>query len=239
MINIGICDDDLDEQNHLEKLLLKYSKQHNIEFNIKSFNNGYLFLDSIKNKKTFDICFLDIYMPALSGIDTAKELRLLDKTTQLIFTTSSKKFALDGYAVQATNYLLKPLEEESFFVALSQVLQKISIENTENIQIPTKMGYQLLSPNIITYIEVLNNNSIIHINGDKTIISSVNLTKMQEILEENLSFMLVSRSILINFDNVIGLENEKFVMSDGTKIIIPRRKKKELTKAFLDYRMQD
>ncbi|MFI3115880.1 MAG: LytTR family DNA-binding domain-containing protein [Clostridia bacterium] len=237
MIKIGICDDNLKETSHLKNLLSKYSENHNLEFDINTFNNGYLFLDFIKNQQTFDICFLDIYMPALSGIDTAKELRLLDKNTQLIFTTSSKSFALDGYAVQATNYLIKPLKKDDFFKALDLIFEKTSIDTVENIRIPTITGVQFVSSNMISYIEASNNRCTVNLCNKTSLTSSINLTKIHELFNESISFIVVSRSILINLDSVVGLENEKLVLKDGTKITIPRRKKKELTQAFLDYSM--
>lgn len=239
MINIGICDDNPNELKHIKNLLLKFQEEYNMNFNIKSFDNGYLFLDSIQQSHAFEICFLDIYMPALSGIDTAKELRMLDKNTHLIFTTSSKEFALDGYSVQASNYLLKPLVKDTFFKALHHILQKITLESVKTIRIPTNTGFQFVAINTISYIEASSNRCIVNLSNETTLSSSINLTQMQELLQDYSNFVFISRSVLLNFDSVIGLENEKFIINNGTKITIPRRKKKELTHEFLNYRMKN
>lgn len=235
MVRIGICDDNTEELKKLENLLQVYSKQNNVEFDIKTFTNGYLFLDNIHSKKTFQICFLDIYMPALSGIDIARELRLLDKTIHLIFTTSSKEFALEGYSLQATNYLLKPLSKNSFFDALNQVLEKINIEKNENVCVATSTGFQLVAPNFMTYIEAANNYCIVHLRNSSFIHTTANLTQMSEMLNKYSNFVIISRSILLNFDSIVGFDNDKFILDNGSEIYIPRRKKKELSQKFLEY----
>lgn len=67
MIEIAICDDNLEEANILEALLSRYAEEKNYNFHITTYTNGFLFLDALE--KNFHICFLDIFMPAFSAIN--------------------------------------------------------------------------------------------------------------------------------------------------------------------------
>ena len=68
--------------------------------------------------RPFDIILRDIIMPMLNGIDTAAEIRKLDKSVKIVFLTSSAEFAVDSYKVHADNYLLKPVDPESLYSCL-------------------------------------------------------------------------------------------------------------------------
>lgn len=236
MINIAICDDDYNEKKCLYELLEKYAQEHNLNFNIELFDNGFLFLESVK--RGFHVCFLDIFMPALSGIDTAKELRTIDKDMHLVFCTSSKDFALDGYGLQACNYLLKPLDKNIIFKALDEIIRNIYKEAPSNLCIPTTAGLKILIQDSISYIAANGNHCIIYLKDGATIHCKWSFSKIVEALCSRDNFCLISRSILLNFDSVIGMEKDKFSLSNMTKITIPRRKKQQITQEFLDYKLR-
>lgn len=238
MLKIAICDDNTDESNLLQTFLQQYAQEKNLNFNITVYSNGFLFLDSLQNN--YKICFLDIFMPAFSGIDTAKELRAIDKDMHLIFCTSSKDFALDGYSLQASNYLLKPLEKEKLFNAIDEVLRKIEKEKIKKISVPTVEGLRVIPTDIILYVTPDGNNSKINIQNnlkEVEIECKLSFTQITKDMSQYQNFVLISRSILLNLDVVVGMEQDKFILETGAKISIPRRKKKEITQIFLDYSM--
>lgn len=233
MIRIAICDDNTTESELLQLLLHEYANMHNVDFQMEIFTSGFLFLDAIK--KQFHICFLDIFMPEFSGVDTAKELRTMDRETHLIFHSSSKDFALDGYAVQASNYLLKPVDKNLLFSALDEIMRKIYKDKTQNFCVPSLEGLRLVSPDNIAYITPTSNHSTIHLYDSKIIISRMPFSQMVENLEQHECFSLISRSVLLNYSAVVGMEKDNFLLVTGVKIAIPRRRKKEITQEFLDY----
>lgn len=236
MIEIAICDDNLKEANLLEILLYQYAREHMIEFHITIYTNGFLFLDALE--KNFHICFLDIFMPAFSGIDTAKELRTIDKDMHLVFCTSSKDFALDGYALHASNYLIKPVDQRKLYAAVAEILRKIKKEKTHKFSVPTTNGLQLISTDTISHVTPDGNYCKIYLLNNITIVCRLSFLQVTEHLCQNRNFTLISRSALLNYDVVVGMEDSKFILSNGVKLSIPRRKKKELTQHFLDYSME-
>lgn len=236
MINIAICDDNFNDRKCLHDLIVRYADEHKLNFNIELFDNGFIFLESVK--RGFHICFLDIFMPALSGIDTARELRTIDTDMHLVFCTSSKDFALDGYGLQACNYLLKPLDENTVFQALGEIIRKIHKESPSNLCIPTSDGFKVLMQDSISYIVPHSNNCVIYVKDGSTINCKLSFSKMAETVCVNKNFSVISRSVILNFDSVIGMEKDKFTLSNKHKITIPRRKKLQITQEFLDYKMR-
>ena len=76
----------------------------------------------------FHIILLDILMPLLNGMDTARELRQYDKTVKIIFLTSSPEFALESYDVKAYSYLLKPVTYEKLEETLNECVKTFAID---------------------------------------------------------------------------------------------------------------
>ena len=74
-----------------------------------------------------DLIILDVIMPLMSGMDTARELRMDEQTVPIIFLTSSKEFAVDSYDVNAFHYLIKPVDERKLFHILDEFLETISL----------------------------------------------------------------------------------------------------------------
>lgn len=237
MLHIAICDDMPEESNVLKALLEEYEKEHQESFSIHVFHSGFSFIEEINRKKNFHLCFLDIYMPSFSGLDTAKELRTIDKDMSLIFCTSTTQFALDGYGVQASNYLLKPVTKEKLYPALDQVLRKIKQEKDNVFWFQTPTGLQSIAHSQIFYGEPQGNFSRL-ILGDQTSISCrLTFSELCQHLLKFPNFALIRRSTLLNYEVVVGMEGDDFLLENHQRIPIPRRKKKEITKGFLDYSM--
>ena len=106
-MTIAIVDDIAEERALLRKRLEKISLQKNIEFHCCEYENGEAFLEASKNQN-FTVLFLDIYMDGINGIEIAKNFRKCNKDCMLIFTTTSRDHALEGFQVRAMHYLVKP-----------------------------------------------------------------------------------------------------------------------------------
>ena len=108
MLRIGVCDDDKEFLQRLVQMIHIWSDHSGIPTELYPFDNG----DELISKNAafrMDIILLDIVMPLLNGMDTARELRAQDTAVKIIFLTSSPEFALESYEVRAQDYLLKPI----------------------------------------------------------------------------------------------------------------------------------
>ncbi len=108
MYHIAICDDEIEFVSELKDLLKRYSGETGIELMIAEYRNGQELIENYDT--TTDLIFLDIQMNKMDGLTAAGKIRELDEEVSIIFLTSLKQYALEGYQYQAVNYIVKPMK---------------------------------------------------------------------------------------------------------------------------------
>jgi len=203
----------------------------------KKFSNAIDALSYI-NQNDVDLIFLDIQMPDLTGMELARviEGKKTLKKPKLIFTTAYNQFAIDGYKVDALDYLLKPFSYEEFLKAATkayhffeQAQQNGNQNNTSNSQpdyIFLKVEYQLIKINLkdITHVEAYKDYVKVHLVGKPhPLLSLTSLKNMEELLPAD-RFMRVHRSFIVALDhiesisrNVINIANSTITVSENYK----------------------
>jgi len=107
VIRIGIIEDDPQYVEQFTGYIKKYAEESGEKFDIKIFSDG---IDLVSDyNASYDILFMDIQMKLLDGMSTAKSIRKMDKDVIIIFVTNLPQFAIQGYEVEAMNYVLKPV----------------------------------------------------------------------------------------------------------------------------------
>jgi two-component system response regulator LytT len=166
------------------------------------------------HSKHIDVIFLDIQMPDLTGIELARVIEKAGtKAPRIIFTTAFNQYALDGFRVDALDYLLKPFNYEEFLRAASkaqayvELLQKASSAaspETKDEYLFLKVEYQLvrIAYDDILYTEGLKDYVKVHLKSDpKPILSLTSLKALEEKLPAS-KFMRVHRSFIVNLDKI-------------------------------------
>lgn len=144
----------------------------------------------------FDAMFLDILMPSLTGIEAARELRQSGNSTDLIFLTVSRDFALDAFSVKAKDYLIKPLSETMFFQLLDDL--KAKLDENETILIAGKKSFRRLRPDRIEYCEVRGHSIFWNLRSGAVLESRGSMEEAEELLSSSGFFLRVHRSYLVN-----------------------------------------
>ena len=111
MLQIAIVEDDPSERERIRECL-RLMEDDDISFAVREFETGVSFLDQYQPE--YDIVLMDIEMPGIDGLKTARELRRMDGEVILIFVTNMAQFALYGYEVDALDFILKPINRYSF-----------------------------------------------------------------------------------------------------------------------------
>ncbi|AWW29098.1 DNA-binding response regulator [Echinicola strongylocentroti] len=160
-----------------------------------------------------DLIFLDIQMPDLSGMELARvlESKKSSKNTRIIFTTAYNQFAVEGYKVDALDYLLKPYSYEEFLKAATKAYQffeaksQVSTREKDNKEyIFLKVEYQLVKVMLkdILYLEGYKDYVKVHLIGKPSpTLSLTSLKNMEELLPED-QFMRIHRSYIISLDHI-------------------------------------
>ncbi len=112
MLNIAICDDEINILNKTKEILENYKKQ---SISVEVFLKGE---DLVESDSNFDIIFLDIDMTGINGIETARLIREKDKKVKIIYVTNYTDYTSSAFSVHAFGYLLKPVNEKKYISAI-------------------------------------------------------------------------------------------------------------------------
>ncbi len=213
----------IDDEPLAAELLLSYAKRISY-LNVKgTFNSAIAAMRELREHPV-DLIFLDIQMPELSGLEFA---RILPPQTRIIFTTAFNQYAIDGYKVNAMDYLLKPISYDDFLQACNKALeyitsQQIHTSNKEKADrfIFVKSEYKLVRINLddVLYIEGVKDYVKIYFdNGDKPVMSLMNMKRIEESLPSP-EFMRTHRSYIVNMMKVKVIDRLRIVFD---KVYIP------------------
>lgn len=232
-INIAIIEDTLEDRNNLENLVQSYLDTHDYSCNIVSFSSAEAFLDSF-HEREFQIAFIDIYLNGTSGLDVARTIYEKDKRCHLIFTTVSPAHARFGYEIQATHYLLKPLEAEPLSQALDFCFADLSyvarclvmnIPNGETLRLPFGS---------ILYIECANRKATFHVDGH-LFTTTASFTEIMKHLQEDSRFVVCNKGIVVNMDYVKKVLEDDLLMKDGGRVPLRVRGRSALKQEVLNH----
>ena len=169
-------------------------------------------------ERPVDLLFLDIQMPELSGLEFAT---LLPKDTRIIFTTAFDRYAIDGYKVDAADYLLKPVSYDRFAASVNKVIEWFETNERRKTAardrfVYVKSEYKLIRLDFddILYIEGLKDYVKIYFEAPrKPVLSLVNMKRVEDCLPKP-QFMRVHRSFIVNMAKVSMVDRGRIVMGD-------------------------
>jgi len=167
-------------------------------------------------KTSFDLLFLDINMPDISGIDLA---RALNKKPMIIFTTAYKQFAFEGFELEAIDYLLKPIDFLRFSKAVNKAIEYHRYKNNlqavaEDSCIYVHSEYRMVKIVLkeIAYLESMEDYVRIHLDNDPPILTLMPLKKMLEKLPAD-EFKRIHRSFIVPLKKVKSVQNRKMKLT--------------------------
>ncbi|MCC9071433.1 response regulator transcription factor [Flavobacterium sp. F-65] len=199
----------VDDEPPATRILKNYVEKVSFLEEIGIFNDSLKALEFINSNKV-DVVFLDIQMPQLTGLQLSK---ILSKEVKIIFTTAYPDFALEGYELNAVDYLLKPIAFERFYQAVSKLNPDSKIETTNTnttsefvfIKTDGKNKFQKLLLRDILYLESLQNYVCIH-TSKQQIITHSSLKNIIESLPEN-DFIQIHKSYVVAFKQIESTDN--------------------------------
>ena len=230
LLKIALIDDDESCTLRLKEMLEIYAKENGENFHIDTFSYGIDFISEYSS--TYDLIFMDIDMPHMNGLKTAKLLRKVDDKVPLIFVTHLMKYAIKGYEVDASDFIIKPIEYESLSVKLRKVLSKIKERDEAYLLVSSRIGKMKVYYSDIYYITVLQRYVMLHTKkGDMEMRVSM---KDLELQLQGTSFVRGDNSSMVNLMHVTEVNQEGAVIN-GQVIPSSRNRRKALMDAFTLY----
>ena len=219
--NIAVVDDTQTDAETLFGFLDRFERENDVKFKIERFNDGMAFISEYKPR--FDIIFLDIKMPLLNGMQTAKRIRDVDDHVAIIFYTQMVKFAIAGYSVNALDFLVKPAQYSDFEKKMKKAVRYASRTAKESVMVGASNGVVKLIADEILYVEKDGNNLVYH-TADGQYSERANLYAREEQLEK-LGFAKCRSGCMVNLKHVTKCTSSEVTVGE-TKIPVSRSKQK-------------
>ena len=215
MLNIAICEDEEYHNKILVDLINCYQFEQN--YSLDSFQSGRELINNIHIGKRFDMIFLDMRLNDEDGIDVANDIRKFDVDTQIIITTSLIEYAIQGYSVQASNFLLKPISKEKLYPVLEKFEKDIKNLTTNYFEIEINKQKIILRTDEILYFESFGR-KIKVVTFDDEYEYYYNISELEKELDAD-RFIRCHRSYILNFENVKSIKKTNAIMK--TEIVVP------------------
>ncbi len=233
MLNIAICDDDIQELSRISNLISKYMDAKKITLRQEAFSNSAELLEAIRNK-SFNILLIDILMPGIDGIKTAREIRAFDNEVRIIFLTSSPEFAVESYSVNAYYYLIKPGTAENLFPVLDKLI--LDLQRVEDfLYMKSTSGIMRIPFNRLEFIEVISKKLYFHLadGSVKEIYGSLSDFEPEVLCRKE--FVKVHRSYIVNMGLIQELATRGLTTYSRKSVPISRLLYGQVREAYIQH----
>ncbi|WP_312280018.1 LytTR family DNA-binding domain-containing protein [Oscillibacter sp.] len=235
MFQIAVCDDDAAECRRLSGYVSDFFGLQNIPVEIDAFQSGAQFLAA---ENCYDLYFLDVMMPQMTGLETARALRKRDDEATIIFVTSSLESAVEGYSVRAAGFVLKPLQQSAFEETMNRVLKERFERRTASIQvIRNRVPLELRLEKVAYFESRLHQVYVTLCSGERFPITH-KLGDLELCLAGYPQFLRCHQSYLVNLDSVEQMEPNGFRLRQSMVAPISRNYYRQSKAAFYRHRLR-
>ena len=230
MLRIAAVEDDKTYAAQLKEYLVRYGTEKNQKISVALFPDGEDIVTDYSAE--FDIILMDVEMTFMDGMTTAERIREKDNEVVIIFITNMPQYAIQGYKVDALDYVLKPISYFAFSQRIDRALTRVKKKEATYITVAQKGGKKKLNVDKICYVEVRDHDLIYHsTKGD--IVTKSSMKEAEDTLGGT-KFFRCNRCYLVNLEYVEDFRgNDVTVASDV--IQVSRARKKAFMDALNDY----
>ncbi len=234
MIRLFICDDDSAERKRIENNLLVYmSNNPSVSIDYCVFSSPYEMLYEAEKSGAPDIVLLDIYMPEMTGMETAKVLLRISSTTDIIFITTSSDYALDAFSLHAYDYIKKPFTQEKFDSSIGRAVKEKSTK--EWILLTSDGKIHRIDIDDIIYVETVDKRRLFVLKSGEVLKVWLSSKELEELLLHYNGIIRCGGSYIVNLANTRSFSKNNMVMVNGALIPVPRRLRTTLKDQYFEY----
>lgn len=235
MWRIAICDDDAAEIAAIRALLERYAEQKGLTIQVSVYHDGSELISAYEDEGAyFDLILLDILMGNVTGIDAALRLRRNGVRTPLIFFTASRDYAVESYEVDATGYLVKPVDDKKLYAALDKIFSKM---NCPRLALHIHNDIRYFYYNDILFFESRDHATYVTLESGDTLRCTETLAALEAELARDPRFYRCYKGYLINLDHVQQMD-DVFVLAGGYRVPYRVRDKKKIAADYYRYFLQ-
>ncbi len=231
VVNVAVVDDSERDRERLVHLLRDYERKSGTTFIVREFGDGAELLENYQTD--FDLILLDIQMGGVDGMRTAAAIRKVDSSVIIIFVTKTAQYATHGYAVQAQNYILKPVTPFAFESELERSLGQLQRREKASILVGSRLAPRRVDLAEIVFIESQKHKITVNTLTEQIVFTGT-LKEYEDVLTAH-NFYRSNSGYLINLQHVTAIEGDDCVVSTDERLKISRSRKKGLLEALTNY----
>ncbi len=232
MLKIAIVENDPEQIQTTSERCTRYCKRNDLSCSIQSFQNGFDFLES--DFSLFDVIFMDIDRPGINGRETSVKIREKGVTTPLIFVTNLPQYAIDGYKVQALDFILKPRTFADFTLARKRALLSTEKSEDKTFVLNIHGSFQKFKNSDVIYFERVRHDVHLHLQNGEMIVFRSSLNRVEPLLDSQI-FIKCNSGCIINLSRVKSRDGDVLIRENGDNISISRSRKKETRAKLNEY----
>lgn len=219
-MRVAVVDDNARDRAWLAGELETLLARRGLEGRVLAFGRGEDFLKAARAER-FALAFLDVYMENLDGMETARALREFDSACLLVFSTSSPDHALEGYRVQAVQYLVKPYTAEEL-EKLFDLLERLFPAPEKYVELRSGRQDVRVRLRDVLWAEHYQHQVRVHTAGGGVLPTRLTFREFTELLAGDVRFFVCGRGLLVNLDRVADFDGRDFRLEDGTRLPVSR-----------------
>ncbi|MCD8159642.1 MAG: LytTR family DNA-binding domain-containing protein [Clostridiales bacterium] len=230
MVRVAVVEDDAAARRQLKEYLLRYEREQEEPLRISEFSSGLEITEAYT--ACYDLILMDIQMNYMDGMQTAQWIRERDQTVIIIFITNLAQFAIEGYKVDALDYLLKPVQYFAFSQAMQKAVSRIRQNATFFLHLMQESRMIRLDVADIGYIESQGHNVVYH-TAEGTYTERGSLKSLEDKLAGQ-HFCRCNSCYLVNLAQVEQVDQNRVTVS-GQTLQISRSRRKGFMEALTAY----
>lgn len=226
-----IVEDEPEEAARLSAFVRRYGESHDITLKITWIKSA---MEMLSDKGHYDLVLLDIDLPGITGMEAAQLMRVYDESTPIIFVTNLAKYAVKGYEVGATGFIVKPVTWGNLSMNLDRALRTIRQNSGRSVMVPTEDGMRVVAFSSIVYVEVTGHRLTYHLEDGEMLETRGSLGQLEEELA-GAPIVRVAKSCVVNMDKITLVRAQDLQMVTGECVHVSRTRKREVMDAVTDY----
>lgn len=230
-LRIAVCDDEQVDCQRIQELVKKILTQENIGCVVSTYGDGAALLSAMRGGMQFHILLLDVMMDGMDGMELAAVVRAQKDNASIIFISSNREMAMQGYMVAASRYLSKPIDLDLLREALL-FCSRAHLDKQE-VLLKTSDGQSRILLDDIVYAEAWNRRVHLILSGGEMEVS-MGVAELANILPAE-SFVVCHRSILVNMAYIQNIRYCELDLTSGATLPVSKYRYADVKKAFLQY----
>ncbi len=226
-MKIAICDDDIVFLKRFKAKVSNFLLELSDDYTIAEYSSG---KDCISEVSNYDVVFLDIDMPDVSGLDIAAYINK-NAATLIVFVTEHDELVYSSLKFQPFRFLRKSYLDRELPEALHSLIQKVK---TKKMTFRTKIGDTVIELNNLIYIEIFIHQVMFHIADGEPLEGYGSLSSLEKMLSP-MDFIRVHSGYLVNCKYIYSIEANSIILDNKSKIPLSRHRAEKVKEYFADY----